>query len=854
MGPRTPEPFSENIVDPFESLSTDGILRLVVTPTSEEGRGPAHYRLERAGRLVWESDLPWTLRAAVVTRDGAVAGYAYTEGLYGYRSDLVLVVLAPDGAILRSEAHSRDEAYVCANPPPPGLPLVRDVVPDEHHARVLFVVDLNEADYRGRAGCRVWAYCTATGTRTADLALPDLHANEYRSARFVALLPVPGTPLLAVQWIVNDQGSQSAIIQLIAPDDSVVWTHRIHDEYAVSCPQPETTQLSASDGQISFDSLKDHRRTTFAISRDAGAWSVRELSQAPAPLGRAEPAITGVLRRTRSVALRTPEPELVYGGISSLDIDDRTRIGWISRHPGEHARFVLVDQQGRCVADHSLEFERRRGVAKCLAWIAGDRWIIGGAVRSDHATTSSAWWFDAGTGEATPIDGLEGCAVHRVARAADGFALLIGTDPRSSRTDLVVRCDAGGNRRDIRPAFENVFQNEIVDLDILSDGTLALLRTSGRDAVELRTPQEWGSCSLLLDQVAGPRARDDAPYYTTLRADVDAGIILYEFRRRLLQRIDRHARLRAAFTPVGRAGEPFRLGSYAVDPAGRIWCTDRVRLFRLGEAGRADLVFGDPPPGTMAVPATIALDPHGAIYALESGTGALHVFDPDGTPRRVLRPNPEDTQRNESVADLTVWHDGTVRAQVTSSDPIVVYSPEARLRTTTAPRKKGERDWRPVQGGGWEWCVEAIRRVDPTTGSATRSREILHRPDGGWIVRIEQCIAAPDGSLALLCVRSSWMGFGESCTLCIYAADATGVAAVRLSELPLGRRLWYDGSIVRLSDDTGFTEFSRILKGPARRFNLPDPSAGWHVLPLSRDHVAAWRAGAREVEFYEIAR
>ncbi len=70
------------ILDPYERVSADGRSLFHVDPSELEGRGPSTVYLLRDGQLAWVEDLPFTLRDAVLARDGAVLGCALDEQLW----------------------------------------------------------------------------------------------------------------------------------------------------------------------------------------------------------------------------------------------------------------------------------------------------------------------------------------------------------------------------------------------------------------------------------------------------------------------------------------------------------------------------------------------------------------------------------------------------------------------------------------------------------------------------------------------------------------------------------------------------------------------------------------------------
>jgi hypothetical protein len=64
--------------------------------------------MSRAGEVVWERELPFTLCDAIVREDGSSAGFAYPQGAWPPDGEWIVAVLAPDGRV-RGEAHVERE-------------------------------------------------------------------------------------------------------------------------------------------------------------------------------------------------------------------------------------------------------------------------------------------------------------------------------------------------------------------------------------------------------------------------------------------------------------------------------------------------------------------------------------------------------------------------------------------------------------------------------------------------------------------------------------------------------------------------------------------------------------------------
>ncbi len=656
-------------------------------------------------------------------------------------------------------------------------------------------------------------------------------------------------------------------------DGKAVWTRRIDGEYAAlpegwrwsDLVERGVQQLDASPAAVGITSYADGRRTAYAIEKDgAGAWSARETgtkeakpaehAPGPAPL-----AITpGEFRDLGSVTLGTPGPAGVIDSISGICFDGRGRIGWVRWIHGDKpvARFTLVDREGLTVADIPLDFPEAASTSiPQPARLEGDRWVVARTVYG-QPSTAQAWFFAAATGKLTPIEGFTGGSINRVCRAPDGgFFVLNALHGNYTIRDQVTRYDRDGKVLSSKTEPGYGQGDSIHDIAVLDDGTLAALTSRALDwQIKLLRPGKEEPEVWSLSEIIGAAKGPEQSYIADVRADKDNGLIVYDSaNQNHLHRIDKNGKCWQSFHVRGPKGETFRLyDQFAVDPEGRVWASDHSRLYRCDETGTADLALGGPPEGAMADPVAVTIDRAGRVYALEKGTAAVHVFDDQGKPIRVMRPEPTDTPTQDALAWIRVEADGRVRYRMTYEGPIVTFDADGRrIGIETPPEPWQQPDtprWEPVDGGGWETSGQALRRVGP---DGAPIRTIEHRPDGAWLVSVMDAAAAPDGSVAVLCGRETpgeMFGFGSGpAWLCVYGPDGEGRGVVPLDRASVFLTLRWDGRRLLLCDEHAVTAFDLPLSPRARRFMLPGEKSYWSIMKRPDGTLAAWDHGSRTI-------
>jgi hypothetical protein len=870
---RADQPF----VDPYSVASPDGRWTISIVPSSAEGAGRAKYLMRENGAAAYDVELAYTLRECVVSDAGMVVGYAYDNGYMGWNGNIVVLVIGPDGSALTTEVHSRNGPALPMDPPPPGEPRGEGVMLDQAGQRAIVRISRHEG-IGDESPAQWWIYGLSDGKPQGVQTPKAPHEGQYSFSREVDARLIGDTGLIAVHWFVYEESRQSAVFELIDRAGEIVWSLRIDGEYANMPRDWQWWDLAdrgvrqietRGDGSFAVVSYLEGKRTTYTLAHDADAWSVREVgtevatpSENPGPV---RPVIEqGELKLLREVAIAAPPSTDVIEGIYSLSMDDRGRIGWVRwvEEVESAARFTLVDRDGQTVADIPLGLAvSERAQLPQAVWLNGDRWIVAQTeYGEDRASVSRAWFLDITTKELQAIADFSAGSIERICRTPDGGFIVLGRlHGNYTIRDQVARYDKEGkvSSSTTEPGYGQ--GESIQDIAVLSDGSVAMLTGVADDgAIEVMRP---GQSEPQVWQVAAVLGDAKAPgmgYYADIRADKDGGLVLYDSaHENLLHRVNREGVCWQSFHARGPKGEPFRLyDPFAVDPDGRVWVSDGSRLYRLGEDGKADTALGGAPEGSMSEPAAVTLDKRGWIYALEKGTAYVHVFDELGKPMKVLKPEPGDTPTQSALAWITVEEDGGVTYQMNYDGNIVLFGPDGERIGVERPKEPWDPEvlgrWEAVHGGGWEANGGSLRRVAP---DGTPGRQIDHRPDGAWIVKVLDAQAAPDGTLVVLCSRptpQSWSSERQA-WLCVYGAEGEGLGTLPIEVSPSGAGLRVDTGRAIVCDPGGLTSFAVPLTAKGTRFDLSGGVRAWYNIMQRPDGtLATWSHGARVVQFWEL--
>jgi hypothetical protein len=324
-------------------------------------------------------------------------------------------------------------------------------------------------------------------------------------------------------------------------------------------------------------------------------------------------------------------------------------------------------------------------------------------------------------------------------------------------------------------------------------------------------------------------------------------------------RMKRDGTTRGGFQPKYADGSTFDTrGGVKVAPDGRLWTSDGHALLRLSDSGIVDLVLGRAPQADeLGKIAALTIDGRGLIYAVDSRTGSVHVFESDGALLHVCRTEPTDSSGELFDPPITVTDQSHVYLGLgeipgSSEGRYLHFSADGtRLGTQ---QLKTQRCY--VQPGTGNILALAYDEAYLVNAGGQTIRRIARRPDGNWLEGLDRASVAADGSFAIVSAAGD-NSDSPSPTVSLY--DAIG-APIRTVSMPpsVGRfpRIAYDGrhlvatgkDRVVIFDSTGSPAqtFTPVIKGE----KAPEDKAYWfpfliangrELLLFDSENTRLWR-------------
>ena len=848
-------------LNPKGYKSPSGEYELRVDPSTMYGQGEGGYRMTRKGQEVWAKKLPFTLWDAEVLDDGTVAGYAYSLGreniplkklgpndpFDSVEGKLHLVILDPQGGSRMNEVFPRRGMNSCMTS------IDRNVagfILDPGNDR--FIVRTWENGSRLSLDETWRTYRVSTGKLLDEFGFAHPRTNGQESWFLLAARPVAGTPLILVNWSYtkwgqdgNGRQDSGGSFSLITPDAKPIWEldrPRDYPEYSDFSSRldkdkdaKEIERLTILERRIRqegailrtdrprhFDVwfVSDNERVTFEVARDGeSGWRVSEAGRQEYAAGKASPPQDQTdkldslkLQHLGTIKLRiddAPLPEI--RNIAYFDVDDRGRIGFLRREGERAQRFVLIDANGVVQWQTGLnEVFGDQYYLTTATWIEKDRWLLVGASLREvpgaklKESTTRAFWLDVDTHKSTPIDPFTAQHARHVAATHDGgFVVILSPPPGPGglEAEPVVAFGRDGKERwrfISDPQEQIVFGTSAVA--VTTDGKVVVAREYGSaltvltlDGTFVRTME----CKEAFDKEA------EAKWLTP---DLDGGLIIPSgYKAGAIQRIALDDRVRSHLTikqPDGRlidlAGFPDEIG-VRVDKSGILWACDKHALFRFNSDGVVDRVLGEAPdkPVLRWIEAG-AIDQRGNVYLVEKRSAITHVFDPNGGPVRLLRPNPDDFERSWDAGSIEIKSDGSAVVG------LVLFSPAGeRVGRIPWPEGPERGSFRFPAHGDHYWIIsdEELYLI----GSDNRvAKTIKRRPDGSWLDRIGGSAVSPDGALVVGTGPSGVSAYWERehRTLNFYTPAGEPLKTVEVPNIGENRPMWgqlaYNGRYVLL--------------------------------------------------------
>jgi hypothetical protein len=836
--------------------------RMEIDPSNRDGCGKGSYRLTTDGNEVWHGDLPFTLRDAAVTDEGLTAGYAFSHGPSGFGKggpgSLNMVIVDAGGKVRLNEVIKRKETMVLHGLPEPGA--AGFIV---HATEDRFIMRLRSDD---QESWNLYQLSTGKKLRTID---PHSASKAGDAERYIIdAEPVTGLPFVLVHWWRYDSNKVGAMFSLLDLEGRGIWSLALPEDYTIAGDEAAEDRLRdeiRAEGailenkepgvfEIRFAAAAD--RVRFKVDRDPeveSGWRVREISRAkyqPPPAAEVKALDPpSALRLIESFVFSDAPPQgVVIRDIHEFDFDGDGHFGFLRlNRPEGESSFVLVDQEGRMIADALLP-----GTAKTethCAWLAGSRWIITSSAFGTNGETR-AWWFDADKRALTGIDGFECPSVGAVRGTGDGgFVALATQRQKYSSTDFLIRYDSLGKvvwkKRESDEGPSSMFSPE--DVTVTSLREIAVL-----DVIR-HTVQIFNLNGGYLRSIDLKKAWKRKPNYpSAITPDIDGGFIVHDFHGNPpYVRMKPDGSVRGQFLPKHQDGRVIdaRQGVRAA-PDGSLWASDGESFVKLSDQGVASRVVGPAPDNDkLGEIAAVAVDSKGNTFAVDRRTGAVHVFGPDGGKLHVCKPATDDFKEDLIDPHLVVGEDGGVMLEMAEENrgraQYLCFGPDGKRQgvksfglDSVAEKWYLQPDTSNVLVLGYQ----AAFLVDP---HGKLKVKIDRQADRRWFGHLRGAAFADDGSFVIQSVSKA----PEENTITFFTPEGVAISTCTLETAVFATLGGYSGRLVAMTENGEGRLYDRKGKAVGKTSKSGENSD--HFITRGGSEVWAVDRSTRKVERYE---
>jgi hypothetical protein len=838
--------YDESFVDPYEAHSPDSAWALFVDPSSPDGDGPASYRLSHGKNVLWNVELPATLRDVQLGNDGAFAGTAHDD-----EGALRLMVVGADGQARLDFVLAYEGSWVDG----PSFPRLLGTLGDFEHDRVVFRVEHIESSDTFEE----WrAVRLSTGEQLSTLRPPPPFEREVAFCSIVSATPIRGAALVARGWsVLSTRGSpraraKGARFDVVDYDGNVVWTLDLPHDYEVGADEAAADRVRAwvrEYGAVRevasarrFDAwfAAEKQRVTFEVTPDQAAttgWTVREVGRDPHwvvddPPRKSDTASgskLGSLSVTLLGAIELQSGKLTSSSLLRFDIDDRGRLGYVVCGREQPSRFELRDAKGAVVTGWPLEIAAS-GVASPpdAIWLRGDRWLVHTRTYGDnpHAV---AWWLDVTNGALTPIPEFDCAPIESVDRTQDGGFIVLTEGSTTHASGSGLRSfDAEGKLRWRRTSVSGGSESSLLsakDMRVNPRGQIGVLDNS-RHWIQRFDMQGEFVGVIDVDELLGRRAS----YPADLGAAPAGDWIVHDFNGSPpVLRISYEGTLTSQLTPHFADGRAFLPeGGIHVAFDGRMWATDGYAFLRLDEQGRVDFVVGEAPDTTHLGDVECSyIDPSGRILLADKRTHSVHVFDREGKHVAACNLAPSRVSGATAVDGISVSSDGKIHVALGNYD-----STSYSAFDSSGARVGDEHFGGHVlfqTGKSSRWTI-GRGEIDLHDAAGALKKHLTRGSDNRWLDPGREACVAADGSLAIVSRRK----------LHVFSADGAPVTSLEAPRM-------FGAEPLAFADGRVFVTHQRKLwcidlaSGVVRNASLGD-----EVSERTQTR-AAWRAEANEL-------
>lgn len=474
----------------------------------------------------------------------------------------------------------------------------------------------------------------------------------------------------------------------------------------------------------------------------------------------ADPPKSVTLEPLGTIELERSEPtKSLFHDLAAWDFADNGDFLTLDKTTKHAFLFRRIDRSGQVVTERAIEgFSSGKMVIDDFAKISDDAWFV--AVRDGAADTTLIRRLDVRSGTVASLEQAvhleqNGVAPRVAALTAlrdSGFAALLAYHYQYTISECLGVFDEAGRSRFVIPERYEDEATLFSPMDVAQSTNGDLLVLEGIRN-ELKFYRSDGSYlrKLDLEKAFGQEPR----YVTDLVLGANEALVVDSPSTTPLWRMTLDGANVSGIVPHSDAGrfQPNVIGHARIAPEGTIWLTDERAFFELDATGDVTRVVGAlPDPDALDVVGIRLLDSAGRAFVMDSRTGCVHAFGPDGNRRYVATPDPSDEVEVSFGAQLVsdglggVW----VRQHARLTDEAIrwVHFDGRGTRTGSVATDgdllaaRGDRIWE--SGQYWE------SSLTDRNAAGDVERTVTRMGDGRWFSRADAGAMTADDQLIVV--------------------------------------------------------------------------------------------------------
>jgi len=839
LAPHALGQYLDSQVNPETFKSPSGRYQLRVNPDDPHASQGGNYRLSLDGKVLWQKHFPFALLQAGVTDEGRFGGYA-VRGTDFKLGEIVIVVAGSNGQIALSETHKRRATQVMHGSPDPKIEgLIFDAEDDRMTIRVSDP-DVNKGSEQW------WTYRLSDG-KPGSRFEPKRYMGE-RTTWITEARTLPGTPLTLLSWWHYDDKA-GAILTLVDADAKPVWRLDLKGDYEIGKDEFEHAAatmefqrsgsiLATAKNRFSIRRVRQKQKAFYSVEASGDTWKVTETGRQPySPPATSKfqnPAVPQTSLRLVSkwkIPLGPVAPSAIHD-IEDFEVVDGKWLAILCG--GETPGLVVTDQAGRNARKIPLpKLNDVSGSESCLASLGRNRFLVT-KTKSYRPSSTSAWLVDIVSRKVIPLTIPGKARITAAASFADGgFVTLETEDHAYTMSEGITVYDRfgkvswrgehgggyGGEASELLSPEDVAVDSRgrIVVLDVIKH-TLQFFSRGGKYLTNIDLDKVW----------------KNQPEYPTQVRCIGDGFLLWDMS--VAYRLDSKGRILETITPHLANSKPVDSRfDPQVDASGRIWLSDSEALYRLNKKGVVDATIGRVGGiGGLHKIENLLVAPGGMTYAFDATSREVHVFDPAGKRKVVVKPLRRDLKDSSYYSDDPLAVDDLGRIYVSGgAGGLVRYSALGKREIEIDPKWEAGGPVPRAWERGWWWF--GTRLMD---GKGKVVTTIDRLPNEDWVSRPSVPISvSAGGSLAVL-ESGDIRRNREKVKMGFYSPTGAPQATAEIQWDT--EKLWqfaYDGRMVYFPREKDLLAFDKTGK-PVWRFVLPPrKGAQWQAFPL-RDGVA----------------